>query len=211
MDVTSRPVDDPRVRLLGPVCEAVARLLGPHAEVVLHDPQRDAILALWNPISRRRPGDPSLLGELDRVEEVAPGVYGPYEKLLPDGRRLACVSAVVRDEDGKPSAVLCVNLDRTPLDQAAQVLAAFAAPVTPQPQVLFERDWTERINQVIGAFVRERQRPVEQLTRADRLTLLAELDRLGVFSQRRAVPLVARALRVSRSTVYALLAEVRRR
>ncbi|MFD8559070.1 transcriptional regulator [Streptosporangium canum] len=202
-------MNDPRVAQWSPVCAAIAALLAPHAEVVLHDPERDEILAIWNPMSGREPGDPSLLGELDRLTPSPSGVYGPYEKLLADGRRLSSVSAVVTGAEGRPSALLCVNVDRTPLDQAAALLTAFAAPVAERPRALFEQDWTERVAETVGAFVRERRRPLEQLTREDRLAALAELDRLGVFGVRRAVPVVARALRVSRSTVYTLLSDLR--
>jgi predicted transcriptional regulator YheO len=202
-------VADSRVRLWSPVCEAVARLLGPHAEVVLHDAERDRVLAVWHPLTRRGPGDHSYLGELDQLEPSAHDVYGPYEKLLPDGRRLSSVSAILRAEDGRPSAVLCVNLDRTPLDQAAALLTAFAAPTAPRPEPLFEQDWTERVHQMVGAFVRERGCPVERLGRDDRLAVITELDRAGVFAVRRAVPVVASALSASRSTVYALLGEAR--
>lgn len=189
----------------------MALLLGPYAEVVLHDARGDRVLAIWNPFSSRKPGDPSLLGELDALDASDDGVYGPYEKLLPDGRRLSSVSAVLREPDGSASAVLCVNLDRTPLDQAAALLAGFAAPTAPRPEPLFERDWTERVNEIVGSFVRARGRPVERLERDDRLALLAELDAAGVFAVRRSVPFVAGALRASRSTVYALLAELKAR
>ncbi|GAA1329276.1 helix-turn-helix transcriptional regulator [Pseudonocardia xinjiangensis] len=202
---------DPRVDRWSAVCRAVALLLGPYAEVVLHDAEQDRVLAIWNPMTTRRAGDPSLLGELDQLEPSADDVYGPYEKLLADGRRLSSVSAVLRDPDGRPSAVLCVNLDRTPLEQAAAVLAGFAAPTAPRPQALFEQDWPDRVHQIIGSFVRSRGRPVERLGREDRLAVLAELDQAGVFAVRRAVPVVASALRTSRSTVYSLLAELRAR
>ncbi|MEV4165854.1 helix-turn-helix transcriptional regulator [Nonomuraea dietziae] len=200
---------DPRVRAWAPACQAIALLLGPYAEVVLHDVASDRVLGVWNPMSRREPGDPSLLGELDRLEPSAHDVYGPYQKLLSDGRRLSSVSAVLRDAEGRPSAVLCVNLDRTPLEQAAAVLAGFAAPSQPRPEALFEQDWTERVHQVVGSFVRERGRPVDRLGREDRLAVLSELDQAGVFAVRRAAPVVAGALKVSRSTLYALLAELR--
>ncbi|TDD35801.1 hypothetical protein E1286_39100 [Nonomuraea terrae] len=193
-----------------PVCGAVAALLAPHAEVILHDARRDRVLRVWNPLSRRATGDPSLLGELRRLDPTGDGVYGPYEKLLPDGRRLSSVSAVLRDPDGRPSAVLCVNLDRTPLDQAATLLAAFAAPTAPRPEPLFEQDWTDRVHQIVGTYVRAHGRPAERLTRDDRLAVLAELDEAGVFAVRRAVPVVAAALRISRSTLYALLSDLRR-
>lgn len=192
-----------------PVGQAVALLLGPYAEVVLHDPDTDRILAIWNPMGSRSPGDPSLLGELDRLDPSARDVFGPYEKLLADGRRLSSVSAVLREPDGKAAVVLCVNLDRTPLEQAAAVLSAFGAPPTPRPEPLFEQDWNERVQHIVGAYVRECGRPIERLTRSDRLAVLARLDGAKVFAVRRATPVVAAALRVSRSTLYGLLAELR--
>ncbi|WP_328385066.1 PAS domain-containing protein [Streptomyces sp. NBC_00400] len=200
---------DPRVRMWAPVCQAVARLLGPYAEVVLHDPDTDRVLEIWNPMSSRGPGDPSLLGELDGLDPSPQGVYGPYEKLLADGRRLSSVSAVLRDAHDRPSAVLCINLDRTPLEQAAAVLSAFGAPTVQRPEPLFEQDWSERIQHIIGGHIRETGRPVERMTRQDRLAVLGRLDEARVFAVRRAAPVVAGALRVSRSTVYGLLAELR--
>ena len=195
---------------LAPVCEAIARLLSPHAEVVLHDPATDSVLAVWNPLSRRTVGDPSLLGELVELTPVGTDVYGPYPKSLPDGRRLSSVSAVIRDDEGRPEAVLCVNVDRSAFDAAARVLAAFAAPVTTQPAALFARDWTEQLNETVAAFVRDRGATLDGLSKADRQELVAQLDSAGVFDQRRAVPTVARAMGISRSAVYQLLALTRK-
>jgi D-arginine utilization repressor len=192
---------------LAPVCEAIARLLSPHAEVVLHDPATDRIAGIWNAISGRGVGDPSLLSELDGLTH---DVYGPYPKTLPDGRNLSSVSSVIRDSDGQAEVVLCVNVDRTAFQDAARILTAFAAPTAGKPQALFERDWTETLNEIVAGYVRERGAPVERLTRTDRLDLLASLDKAGVFSHRRSVPVVAQAMRVSRSAVYQLLAETRK-
>jgi predicted transcriptional regulator YheO len=193
-----------------PICEAVARLLSPHAEVVLHDPRTDRVLAIWNPVSGRRAGDRSLLSELDGLRGAVGDVYGPYPKSLADGRRLSGVSAVLRDAGGQAEAVLCINVDRTVFEDAARVLNGFAAPILGQPQVLFERDWTETVNDIVGSYVRDTGTPVDRLSRADRRALLARLDAAGLFSRQRSVPMVARALRASRSTIYQLLAEVRK-
>jgi predicted transcriptional regulator YheO len=195
---------------LAPVCEAIARLLSPHAEVVLHDPATDSVIAIWNPLSRRTVGDPSLLGELDELTPVGADVYGPYPKSLPDGRRLSSVSTVIRDDEGRPDAVLCVNVDRSAFDAAARILAAFAAPVTAQPEALFTRDWTERLNETVAEFVRDHGTTVDGLSKEQRLDLVARLDAGGVFDQRRSVPTVARAMGISRSAVYQLLALTRK-
>ena len=193
-----------------PVCEAVARLLSPHAEVVLHDPGTDRVLAIWNAFSGRVAGDPSLLSELDGLRVTGRDVYGPYPKSLPDGRQLSSVSAVVRDLSGQAVVVLCINVDRTAFQDAARLLADFAAPTEGQPRALFERDWSETLNDIVGAYVRDVGTPVDRLSRTDRRALLARMDAVGIFSRRHSVPVVARALRVSRSAIYQLLAEVRK-
>jgi predicted transcriptional regulator YheO len=195
---------------VAPVCEAIARLLSPHAEVVLHDPRADTIVGIWNPMSGRRVGDASLLSELDGLRPVGRDVYGPYPKSLADGRALSSVSAVLRDGAGRAGLVLCVNIDRTVFEEAARLLAGFAAPVSGQPRELFGRDWTETVNDIVGAYVRDSGTPLARLTRGDRLALLARLEAAGVFTRRRSVPAVARALGISRSMTYRLLAETRR-
>ncbi|MFC4508082.1 MULTISPECIES: PAS domain-containing protein [Streptomyces] len=116
----------------------------------LRGPDSDRILAIWNPMSSRGPGDPSMLGERDSPDPSARDVFGPYEKLLADGWRLSSVSAVLRDPDGEASVVLCVNLDRTPLEQAAAILFAFGAPSVARPEALFEQDWNERVQHIVG-------------------------------------------------------------
>ncbi|MEV6602960.1 PAS domain-containing protein [Kutzneria sp. NPDC051319] len=195
---------------LAPVCEAIARLLSPHAEVVLHDPATDSVIAIWNPLSKRTVGDPSLLGELDELTPAGADVYGPYPKSLPDGRGLSSVSAVIRDDEGRPDVVLCVNVDRSAFDAAARILAAFAAPVAAQPEALFAHDWTERLNETVAGFVRDHATTVDGLSKDQRLDLVAQLASAGVFDQRRSVPTVARAMGISRSAVYQLLALTRK-
>jgi D-arginine utilization repressor len=195
---------------LAPAAEAMARLLSPHAEVVLHDPRTGTVAAIWNPMSGRTVGDPSLLSELDGIRPAGRDVYGPYPKSLADGRRLSSVSAVIRDDNGHAEAVFCVNVDRTAFDEAARFLAAFAAPATEQPKVLFENDWTETLNDLVGEYIREHGTQVDKLSKSQRLLLVGRLDTAGIFTQRRSVPVVARTLKISRSAVYQLLAESRK-
>ncbi|HWQ08728.1 MAG TPA: PAS domain-containing protein [Holophaga sp.] len=190
-----------------PIAEAIARLFHPFAEVAIHDLASDRIVALWNPFSKRKVGDPALLSELP--EDIADrGVYGPYAKVLPDGRALTSVSAVLADPQGTPCGLLCVNFDRSPLDGVAEMLARFAAPAAPRPPELFNRDWRERIALVIDEACRDRQLRRDRLTREDRLALVRAVNDKGLFSTRQAAHHVALALGVSRATVYALLKEV---
>jgi D-arginine utilization repressor len=79
-----------------------------------------------------------------------------------------------------------------------------------QPRVLFEHNWSETLNEIVAAYVRERGVAVDRLTREDRLEVLGRLDAAGVLSQRRSVPAVARTLGVSRSALYQLLGQTRK-
>jgi predicted transcriptional regulator YheO len=196
----------------GPVrtaCAAVAALLHPHAEVALHELATDTIVGLWNPLSGRRVGEPSLLEELPESWRRRP-VQGPYRKLLADGRELSAVSAVVHDAGGTPRGLLCINLDRTPLLDVAALLAGMAAPVQARPAELFARDWREQIALAVEEVCREHGLDRRRLTRADRRALVAQLDQRGLFATRNAAEHAGRALGVSRATVYTLLKEARR-
>jgi predicted transcriptional regulator YheO len=193
---------------IAPTCAAIATLLTPYGEVVVHELATDRILAIWNGFSGRKVGDPALLDDLPGALPPG-GVYGPYEKVLVDGRRISSVSAIVADADGVACGLLCVNLDRSPLDSLTELLSAFAAPVQPRPPELFNRAWNEQIALAVDHECRERGLRRDALTRADRKAIVAGVDAQGLFETRHAAEHAARALRTSRATVYTLLKEVR--
>lgn len=187
-----------------PMIEAITALLHPHAEVVVHDVRRDRIIAIWNSFSGRKVGDESLLTELPPHERGF-GVLGPYEKIGVDGHRITAVTVEIENGD----ALICINLDRSPLDGAIELLTRFAAAVTPQPVALFERDWREEISSVVDDWLRRSRLDRGRLTRSQRADLVRELDDKGLFATRNAAAHAARALDVSRATIYSLLQEVR--
>ncbi len=191
-----------------PVCEAIVALFHPLAEVAVHDIRRDRIAAIWNPISERKVGDRSLIEELPEHPDGA-RVIGPYPKVLADGRAITSVSVVLRNAKGAGRGLLCINFDRSPLDGAAELLTRFAAAVEERPPELFERDWREQILLLVDEECRSRRLRRDRLTRDQRLALVRLMDERGLFSTRHAAAHAARALGVSRTTVYALLKEAR--
>ena len=182
---------------------AITTLFHPHVEVVLHDVARDRVVAIWNAFSARRPGAESLLDPA-LLADVPPGqVLGPYEQVDRHGRRLSSVSG--RVDEGR--LLLCLNFDRSALDSAALVLAAFAGPRVGQPEALFHRDWRAHLNRMIDDWCQERDVARTALQRGDRLDLVADLDERGVFDTRNAAAHVGSVLDVSRATVYTLRKE----
>jgi D-arginine utilization repressor len=187
-----------------PLIAGIAALLHPFAEVVIHDVERDRIAAIWNPFSGRKVGDRSLLNEL---ADTAPGfgVLGPYEKVGSDGHRITSVSV---EADGG-SALVCINLDRHPLDSAVELLRSFAVATQPQPPALFERDWRESIAGLVDDWCRQHLRRRDSLNRSERIEIISELDHKGLFATRGAAAHAARSLDISRSALYELLKEAR--
>ncbi|QIZ37858.1 transcriptional regulator [Saccharopolyspora sp. ASAGF58] len=192
-----------------PLVEALARLLRPHGEIVLHDLEHDRVLGIWNNLSNRKVGDESLLAELPDADE-GQAVMGPYERVTIDGRRMTSVSAVIRDDAGAPRGVLCVNLDRSPVDQAVAMLSALAPQATePRPDGLFKRDWREQIALLVDIWCRDNSIARSALTRTHRLEIVRQLQAADLFATRNAAQHVAAALDCSRATVYTLLNEIK--
>lgn len=195
-----------------PVCDAIAQLLRPHAEVVLHDLGTEKILYIANAYSKRRAGDSSLT-EPEPAFDLSADVIGPYRKRNWDGRRLKSITAVLRDPEGKAIGLLCVNLDVEAFAGALehlQRLIELPKPAT-RPAALFARDWREGVNNIVGEFLAARNMTLAGLASEELDDLIVELDRHGIFEIRKAVPYVARVLRLSRATIYNRLGSVRER
>jgi D-arginine utilization repressor len=186
---------------LVPALDAAVALMHPHLEAVVHDVPGDEVIAIWNPLSGRQPGDASLL-EADLVADLSAGaVLGPYEKVDAQGTRWTSVSVPLAE--GR--ALLCLNFDRSVLDNAVAALTRFAAAVEPRPKALFEGDWRHDVNVLVDDWCRTAQVSRHRLTGAHRRELVSLLDGKGVFNVRHAATHVATALGVSRATVYSLL------
>lgn len=195
--------------LHGPSAAAICALLHPHAEVVLHDLSSGRIAGIWNAFSARRVGMDSLV-EDDFKDSAGATLLGPYEKTGTDGRRLKSVTAVLPGLDGLPAGLLCINMDVSRLDEAVRLLAAFAGTPAPQPAALFAGDWREAMNAALHEWLREHGLSLSALRRADRVALVAELDRRGLFKTRNAAEHLAGLTGTSRASIYNYLADARR-
>jgi predicted transcriptional regulator YheO len=195
-----------------PVCDAIATLFSPHVEAVLHDLETGLIFHITNAFSKRRSGDGSL-NEAGLVSSLVEDVIGPYGKSNWDGRRLKAITSVLRDADGNPIGLLCINHDIEAFagifDQLKSMMD-IAAPM-PKTSALMAEDWREAVNSVIGEFLTTHRTSLAGLTSADMDGLITLLDARGVFAIRKAVPYVAEILKLSRATIYNRLGSIRQK
>ncbi|OWJ94030.1 hypothetical protein B6S59_14435 [Pseudomonas sp. A46] len=192
------------------IADAIATLFFPHAEVVLHDLRTQKIDYIANNLSKRCVGDDAALEDM-LDDEVGERNIGPYEKLNWDGQKIRSMSTVLRDAQGTPLAVLCINLNISLFEAAKTALDLFLSPgkLIPQPDALFRDDWQERINTFLHNWLRQRQLGLNLLTREHKRELVLALHAEGAFKGKSAANYVANVLNMGRATVYKHLKELK--
>ena len=193
------------------ISEAITLLFPGQIEVVLHDLMTGTISHISQAFSNRKPGDESLIDPDDLNRETqGQDIIGPYTKATPDGERLKSVSAVLRDGQGNPRYLLCINMKVGRLEQSLDLLQLLVGHQhNDSSQALVTDDWRERANIVIAGILNERNITMLSATRPDRLVIVAALETAEIFQIRGSAEYVAKALGISRASLYTLLKEAR--
>lgn len=190
------------------MARAITGLLHPHAEVVVHDVTKDTIVAIFNPISRREVGDPSYLDR--ELLEAQTDVVGPYRRVNWDGRPLKCISTLLRDEKGTLRGFMCINLDVSRFEDFKDAITIFLGGLSSMNEGdarFYTENLYQRINQFVEEYCRKKQVAQPHLTRNQKKEIILAMKAQGAFDERNAATYIARALDVSRATVYNYLGE----
>ncbi|HDS1689776.1 TPA: PAS domain-containing protein [Pseudomonas putida] len=192
------------------IADSIALLLYPHAEVIVHELHSQTVVHIANNFSRRKLGDDSAIDH--ELDDVLGGTnLGPYEKLNWNGQKIRSISTVLRDSQGDPEYLMCINLNVSVLEQARVALDAFfqMSRLVPQPDSLFRNDWQERINTFLHAWLQARNLSLQTLQMKDKRSLVQALYAEGAFEGRSGADYVANVLSMGRATVYKYLKELK--
>ncbi|CNI35743.1 MULTISPECIES: helix-turn-helix transcriptional regulator [Yersinia] len=194
-----------------PIADAIATLFYPYAEVAIHDVASQSLIYIANNYSQRELGEDSNLSDLQFDQHSQ--VIGPYQKRNWNGRQLRSISTVLRDDQGQPIGLLCINLDITVFESAKAALDMFLSghQLQPQPDVLFQDDWQERINTYIHNWLQQQQLTLATLNSVSRRMLIEALYQQGAFNGKNAAGYVAKILGIGRATVYNQLKNIKNR
>lgn len=216
--------------ILKPLVHCLGDLFGSACEVVLHDLRRpeSSIVDIANGhVTGRRVGGPIVGGPLD--DQALAWLHQPgdptqvhmYATRTADGRRLKSATILYRDAAGQPLAALCINYDisvplvmerflRGLIDlHPSEAGPAGPGPAQPGPETQDPVDVEAMITELIDSCVAEVGVAPEQMSKQQRFQVVKALDERGVFLMRGIVQRVARALGVSKFTIYNYLEEVR--
>jgi predicted transcriptional regulator YheO len=188
---------------LKPVMTAIVDLLGPGSEVVLHDmAYPDAsIVAIEGDVTDRRVGGPLTDSGLSCLRSPESGRVYSYTTVVDGGRIIKSSSVFLSDDEGEILGGLCINLDITPYLTFDRHLQALIKPTEDEAE-------THVLDKMLDDTIAAAGIPISLMQRADRLKVIRALEERGAFLLKKAVPLMAERLGVSRHTIYSDLAEI---
>lgn len=200
----------PNLAALMPMLEGIVKLLHPYAEGAIHDLKQGKIIALFNNLSKRKVGDPSVVTELGIEVKDFPDVFDPYYKTNWNGRKLKCTSVTVRDQSGTPIGLVCINFDTTAFEDINLQLDAFltlANQGSLNPIEQFAVNWRQQVTASINDYALKNNVALSALSKEEKAKLVGQLYDHGLFNYRDAALHIAKTLSVSRTTIYNYIKE----
>jgi len=206
----------PIIRSYIPIVEGLAKTFGKNCEVVLHDfsNMQSSIVAIENGhVTGRSIGSPMTevglkAAKTGRTNEDMIN----YESMSLDGRTLKSSTMFIRDENDEVIGCLCINFDISELTVAKKVIDEFLDTDSTHEEKIIN-DGTNKVNDVLIDIVyqtlEEAGKPVSYMTKEEKVEIVKKLDNQGAFLIKGAIDYVAKALCVSRYTVYNYLDEIR--
>lgn len=192
---------------------ALHQLLGPMCEVVVHDftDLEHSIVHIEGNVTHRTIGGSAtdLILECVAQGNTDQDLYG-YATSLPGGRMMKSSTIFLRDSRARAIGALCVNLDVTDLVAARNALNALVHTKDEgRTSETFSDNIFDTVQSMLTETLYETGRSLHAMSREDKIELIHRLEARGLFQMKKAVPIVADLLGLSRATVYNYLRQGR--
>lgn len=194
------------IERFGGVVESIARAFGPSCEVVLHsleDVSRSVVKIENAHVTGRAIGAPMTdfgLHILRIAEEIGSDVVGPYFTKS-GANTLRSVSTLLRNRQGRPLAILCINFDLSA--PFLDLIQALLPPTATQAVSAEASEPVEHFPSSVRDLIRQTLAALPPSYASDwNRRASEELFRKGIFQMKGAVELAAEELGVSKHTIY---------
>ncbi len=202
------------------LAHGIAEQFGPKCEVVIHDLQTNdpehSIIAIENGhVTGRSIGDgPSHIA----LESLQHAEHQHEDKLAyltrtKDGRILKSSTIYIRNETGRVIGIFCINYDITLLLSLQDVLGAFTGPQQSQSSETSSETVSMNISDLLDELIEQSHRlvgkPVELMTKNDKVRFVKFLNDAGAFLVTKSGPKVCQYLGISKFTLYSYLDEIK--
>lgn len=227
------------IRRYSVLVDFLGQALGPDYEVTLYDlePENSTIVAIANGrISGRTVGSPltSTGQKLLSQKQYQDRDYNlNYTSLLSSGKVVRSSTLFIKDNDGVPAGLLCINFDDSRFHALSDSILKlihpddfvhhhyFPVPAQTQPAVRPGRPGdppSENIYNDVGGMVKEIfdevagtiSVPLDRLTQDERTQFIAQLNERGMFRLKGAVQYATERLACSQASVYRYLSKAKK-
>lgn len=202
---------DQAFEFLDRTAQGIAEMFGSSCETLVHDMgvPTHPILSIYNGhVSGREVGSTmDIMGiglELD--EQAATSDQVNLAATTPDGRQIKSSTFHMIGEDY--NLALGINFDYTSLVYANRILVDLMSAQSDLRSALWQPGDSKQLGDLFDQCVATLGKPLDALTKTDRLKVVALLRERSAFSYRKSVPYIAGRLGVSRYTIYKYLEEV---
>jgi predicted transcriptional regulator YheO len=196
--------------LLKTIAHSIVQTFGAEVcEVVIHNLSdlEHSIVYIEGDVTHRKIGDSITDLGLAKVSRGEFADLFNYRTVLDDGATLKSSSTFLHNETGEVWGAFCINFNISPWLQLQRSISLFTNPED-QNKVseTFNRSIEETIRGMLADCANQIGKSVPKMNHEERIELVRMLEQKGAFRVRRAVPIVAQSLKVSRYTVYNYLA-----
>jgi predicted transcriptional regulator YheO len=199
------------------VVEGIARFFGKNCEVALHSLEdiRHSIIEIANGhVTGRNIGSPLTdfaMELLKKADFTGKDVTDNYYTRLEDGRILRSVTMLIKNNEGKPIGLLCINVDLSaPLIEVISEFLSHDGRFPPERTVEHFSSNVEDLIHTTLQVVTDDVNNRSGIPLSDRgKVIVAELYTRGIFNIKGALDLVAKEIGVSRYTVYNYIREAK--
>lgn len=205
---------DPILEPFVPVVETLATQFGINCEVALHDlrhPQ-SSLVALAGSLTARPLGAPITNYVLNLIRGFGNEVEESYHygTTTRDGKKLKSSTTFIRDGEGHVVGCLCINFCVENFLFCTETLREFCSvPEPEESREHFANDVSEVANNIIEEIMGRQALPVSRMEKADKLSIVRELDGRGLFLVKGTIEIVAAKLGISKFTLYGYMDEIK--
>ncbi len=193
--------------------DGLGQALGPNCEIVLHDfnqPELSIVAIANGHVTGRAVGDTLDVLGFQLLRQRPTGDMLHYRTIAKNGKILRSSSIFLRDNDGDIFGAICVNSDISSLLNLHEWLKRELSSEEGLVEEHFEHSVEEVLDRLITAALDSTGKQANDLTREEKVSIVAQLEARGAFLIRYSVDRVAERLSLSKYTIYNYLEEIKR-
>ncbi|HLM82936.1 MAG TPA: helix-turn-helix transcriptional regulator [Terriglobales bacterium] len=192
--------------------DSLGQTLGKFCEIVVHDfsaPESSIVAIANGSLTGRVVGDTLDALGFQLLKNNPPADLLNYRTKTKDGKELRSSSIFLRDEKGMIFGALCMNVDVSGLQKAQEWLQEALGAASTTIDERFEHSVDEVLETLIQNAISSIGKKTPDMTREDKVAVVAYLETKGAFLIRYSVERVADLLGLTKYTIYNYLDEIR--